>query len=96
MIYYNNPETCSLVIKNNSMIGRSGSLNCNTVVYECPCNIGRCQSCHINYIGHKTCTLSHRLSLHLQEGGIKQHYELKHGRKLTRGIIVNNTKNHYL
>ena len=37
------------------------------------------------------CSLSRRLSGHLQKGAIRDHYEQNHGRNVTRTEIVDNT-----
>ena len=57
------------------------------VVYEYKCQIGACR--HLlkpkaTYDGLTTCTISRRLSNHLQKGAILLHCLEEHGRKITR------------
>ena len=49
----------------------------------------------VRYSGLTTCTLSRRLTGHLQNGAIKSHSIEKHGRKITRAEIVEMTKARY-
>ena len=49
----------------------------------------------VRYTGLTTCTTSRRLSLHLQNGAIKKHFEAVHGRPITRKEIVTMTKARY-
>ena len=44
------------------------------------------------YSGLTTCTLSRRLTFHLQKGAIRSHFESCHGRNITRAEIVDMTK----
>ena len=69
------------------------------LIYEHICNIGECahqtNRSDVTYIGLTTCTLSRRLTYHLQNGAIKEHGLNKHGRKPTRDEIVKMTKTRY-
>ena len=64
-----------------------------SVVYEFKCPMNECL--HSNhgqrYIGETVCSLSRRLSMHLQNGSIQDHFQNKHDRKITRQEIVDNT-----
>ena len=68
-------------------------------VYEFKCEKGECK--HLPryitvYDGLSTCTLSRRLSYHLQSGAILKHSLQKHGEKITRKEIVDFTKIRYI
>ena len=45
-----------------------------------------------SYIGMTTTTLSRRLTMHLQSGAIKAHFQQKHGSAPTRQDLVDNTR----
>ena len=90
LIYYKNPRTCSLVMRNNLAID-SGKLSKTNVVYEYRCTFEDCAPLNTTYIGHTTCSLSRRLSLHLQHGAIKQHHMRHHQTDIDRKTIVDNT-----
>ena len=98
IIYYQSKKTKDLVIRTNEAAKGVRTLaKCNLVYqFTCPCPDGcirpNDKSC---YIGHTTCTLSRRLSYHLQNGAIKDHFANFHGRKITRDEIVQNTKVRY-
>ena len=92
VIYYKNKKTCNLVMKNNCREVRT--LAKTSLVYEFKCPSGECIRNHMgkaSYVGHTVCTLSRRLSMHLQDGSIKEHFSQIHGRKITRKEIVDNT-----
>ena len=91
VIFYKNPRSSSLVMKNN-LSGPCGILSKTNVVYEYRCTSGDCAPRSSTYIGYTTCSLSRRLSLHLQHGAIKQHQEKYHSTVLDRETIVNNTR----
>ena len=91
LVYYKNPRTCSLVMRNN-MSGNTGKLSKTNVVYEYRCATGDCAPYNTTYIGYTTCTLSRRLSLHLQHGAIKQHHREHHLSTIDRDTIINNTE----
>lgn len=91
VIYYNNRSACSLVMRNNTT-GVGNKLARSNVIYEYFCKTGDCATQKVSYIGSTTNTLSRRLTLHLQDGGIKQHSRRTHGREISRGEIVNNTE----
>ena len=67
------------------------------IIYEFRCPNDECIRQKLNniYIGYTTCTLSRRLSLHLQNGAIKEHSINTHGNKMDRNTIVENTKVRY-
>ena len=73
-------------------------LSMTNLIYDFNCPEGKCAHLPIQkkrYSGLTTCTLSRRLSLHLQNGAIKKHYEETHGRKIKREEIVVNTRARY-
>ena len=91
VIYYRNPTTRSLVMRNNPARDTS-SLKQTNVIYSYKCSIGDCalrDNC--KYIGHTVTTLSRRITMHLQNGGPKTHTELHHHQRLTRQHMVDNT-----
>ena len=97
VIYYKSSKTRNLVMRNN-MTPPVRNLAKTNLVYDFDCNEGECAHLPIRerrYSGVTTCTISRRLSLHLQKGAIKQHYEEKHGRAITRKEIVDGTKARY-
>ena len=67
------------------------------VIYEFRCPEDDCIRKQVNnvYLGYTTCTLSRRLSLHLQNGAIKMHSMNIHGSKIDRKTIVENTNVKY-
>ena len=90
-IYYKNPKTSSLVIKNN--LSASGSTMAMVdVIYKYACTTGDCAPLNVEYVGQTTCTLSRRLTGHLQSGAIQQHHVQMHGQKITRDTIVRDTR----
>ena len=91
MIFYRNPKVSNLVIKNNLSVNIN-PLKQTNVVYQFHCTHGDCARLHDTYIGHTTTTLGRRLTMHLQDGGIKQHMAKNHNTKLTRDDLVANTK----
>ena len=91
IIVYKNPCSNSLVMKNN-MSASPNAMSKTNVVYEYLCNSGDCASRNSTYIGHTTCSLSRRLTLHLQRGAIHNHHQQYHHSKLDRSTIVNNTR----
>ena len=93
IIYYKSRKTSSLVIRNNCL-PRQRPLARTHLVYQFVCPIDGCNHpSHgkSRYVGETTCSLSRRLSYHLQQGSIKDHFEQTHGSKITRAQIVDNT-----
>ena len=86
VIYYNNMKTKNMVMKNN-LSGAKRELSQVNVIYEFECPENECfhhPTINNDYLGYTTCTLSRRLSFHLQKGAIVQHYAIKHGKKIDR------------
>ena len=68
------------------------------LIYDFNCKEGECEHLPLpkrRYCGLTTCTLSRRLSCHLQTGAIQSHFLEKHGRKITRAEIVEGTRARY-
>ena len=89
IIYYKTLKTRDMIMKNN-LCPKVRDLAQTHVVYEFNCKIGACK--HLTkpkatYVGLTTCTLSRRLSNHLQKGAIMQHFNDVHKRKITRHEI---------
>ena len=98
VIYYRSTKTRNLVMKNN-LTPKVRDLAKTNLIYDFRCDVDECAH-QINrsegqYSGLTTCTLSRRLTLHLQNGAIKQHFLDVHGRKITRKEIVDMTKARY-
>ena len=76
-------------MKNNLSL-RVEDLKKTNVVYNFKCPMPHGQVAE--YIGMTQNCLSRRLTLHLQQGSILEHFRQQHNIKLTRKIIVENTK----
>ena len=90
VIYYKSSKTKNLVMRNN-MSPPVRDIAKTHLIYDFDCKEGECA--HLpkqqrRYSGLTTCTLSRRLSFHLQNGAIQKHFLQKHGRKITRKEIV--------
>ena len=97
IIYYKSTKTRDLIMKNN-LTPKLRELARTNLVYDFTCSIDACTHLPIRerrYSGLTTCTLSRRLSLHLQKGAIQKHCESVHGRPITRKEIVSMTKARY-
>ena len=91
-IYYRNPKTSSLVLKNN-MSKDQVTLKETNVVYHYKCNLGDCALLpHSAYIGNTTTSLTRRITMHLQQGGPLSHTQKHHSEPLTRQLMTQNTK----
>ena len=63
------------------------------VIYQFTCPSEDCRSLHNgDYIGCTSTTLSRRLTMHLPDGARKDHMREKHGARLTKKQLVENTK----
>ena len=93
IIFYRNFETKNLIMKND-LSPPKRVIDGTNVIYEYKCPLEDCCLQHKNnrYIGLTTCTLSRRLTYHLQNGSIKDHENACSKLKLTRPKIVQNTK----
>ena len=97
VIYYKSLKTRDLVMKNN-LQAKVRDMAKTNLIYDFNCKIGECMHLpqkQVRYTGLTTCTLSRRLSFHLQNGAILQHALQKHNRRLTRKEIVSSTKARY-
>ena len=90
VIYYKSMKTSSLLIKNNCQ-PKPSEMQSSHLVYKFTCNDGDCGP-HNSYIGKTTTKLSRRLTCHLQQGAIKQHFANAHGSSMTREILEQGTK----
>ena len=94
VIYYKSIKTRNLFMKNN-LSPKLRDLARTNSIYDFTCKTGECEHLPINkrrYSGLTTCTLSRRLTFHLQNGAIRKHFESCHGRNITRAEIVDMTK----
>ena len=76
---------------------RIRSLHEKQLIYQFQCQKDECKHLQLNkvrYSGLTRCTLSRRLSYHLQNGAIKEHAK-KHTEKITREEIVKFTEIRY-
>ena len=89
IIYYKNIKTHNLVMKNN-LSPPPTVLQQSNVIYqfECPLSHGNVIP---RYVGFTQNKLSRRLTMHLQQGSIRNHFMDHHNSILTRETIVNNT-----
>ena len=93
VIYYKSMKTSNFVMRNNLAFGKQRTLAKTNLVYEFNCPIDGCSHLHqtSRYIGMTTCCLSRRLSYHLQNGAIQEHFLNVHGPRITRDQIVQGT-----
>ena len=94
VIYYKSIKTRNLFMKNN-LSPKLRELARTNLIYDFTCKTGECTHLPTNkkrYSGLTTCTLSRRLTFHLQKGAIRSHFESCHGRNITRAEIVDMTK----
>ena len=98
IVYYQNLKSCNLVMSNNLTRQRVRPIARCNVVYQFNCPVNECFRSDVRqcYIGHTRCTLSRRLSMHLQGGAIQDHFLQVHRRKITRQEIVESTKIRYI
>ena len=89
IIYYRSPKVTSLVMRSNLSQDPSVMKSTN-VVYQIRCTTGDCARRPSTYIGHTTTTLSRRITMHMQDGSPKRHFEA-HDTPLTRQLLVDNT-----
>ena len=75
----------------NNMSPPPSTLQRSNIIYEfeCPLSHGIVTP---KYVGFTQTSLSRRLTMHLQNGSIRNHFQDQHDTTLTREIIVNNTK----
>ena len=86
VIYYNNLKTKSLIMQNN-LTAKKRELSQTNIIYQFDCPENECiHENNVNnvYLGFTHCTMSRRLSYHLQNGALKDHFLDKHHRKLER------------
>ena len=91
IVYYRNIKSANMIMKNN-LHASGNKLKKTNVIYEFKCP---CEDCTLppnsSYIGYTQCTLSRRLTNHLQSGAIASHFMDVHNRKISRTCIVENT-----
>ena len=85
IIYYKNKKTCNLILKNNPS-PPADMLKRRNVVYHFKCPNMRCSH---DYIGMTTMRLSKRISCHVQEGAIYNHFRNTHNYVPVRENIIN-------
>ena len=87
-VYYKTKKTSQLLLRNRPTTIKS-PLQDDHVIYEHTCNSKECGPC--KYIGMTRTTLSRRLTCHLNNGAIKQHYTGRHHNQLSRQHLTDNT-----
>ena len=90
-IYYKNPTTASKIMRNNLASDRDALKEANEV-YQYKCHNEDCEPYNVCYVGQTRCTLSRRLTYHLQEGAIQDHHRRFHNSSISRQQLVNNTE----
>ena len=86
IIYYKTRKTSQYFMK-NCISPKPRELATTNVIYDFKCKRDECINLpppKNTYIGATTCTLSRRISLHLQNGAIIAHFSNKHSYKITR------------
>ena len=97
VVFYKNMKTRNLVMRNN-MTKKPRELAKTNAIYQFQCKKDDCE--HLPprsgaYTGLTKCTVSRRLSIHLQTGAIRQHCEQIHGVRITRKEIERFTRVRY-
>ncbi|XP_069185010.1 uncharacterized protein [Procambarus clarkii] len=90
-IYYKTRKTASILMR-NSPDTKQNALKETNVVYAFKCPLGDCKLQKTQYIGKTTTSLSRRLTMHKQQGSIKEHIISSHNQTIAREILVNNTE----
>ena len=91
VIYYKPSRVSALITKNNQSPPLP-VLKRTNLVYEYTCKDGGCERQHKSYIGMTSTTLSRRLTMHKQNGSIRNHSYDDHDTVLTRQILDSRTK----
>jgi len=84
-VYYKNKKLKHLLIKNNI---HSDNID-HHVVYQYTCPARECQPSE-SYIGFTTTSTKQRMSMHAQQGSIKQHHLEKHNERINTAKILEN------
>jgi hypothetical protein len=90
-VYYKNRKSHNLFMKNNISSYNSSDLNRSHVVYKINCKLEDCELRNSYYIGHTQSTIAKRMSFHVQDGAVKQHYIQYHEMRPTRNDILEKT-----
>ena len=87
IVYYKNMKTSNLIMQNNPHA--QSKLKSSNVIYRFSCPH---EDCPLRpreyYVGYTQTTLSRRLTMHLGNGAIKDHFQQTHDMTLTRNTIV--------
>ena len=98
VIYYKSMKTSNLIMRNNLGRKKVRELAKTNVIYDYICQKGDCEhlpSRNVTYSGLTTCSLSRRLTFHLQDGAIQRHNVIAHEAKVTRKEIETFTRIRY-
>ena len=90
IVYYKNPKTCNLVIKNNLSPPVPQNLKTN-VVYSFKCPFAHSNVYDYEYIGMTSVKLQNRLQNHTYSGSIKDHILHEHNSSVTKTQLLENT-----
>ena len=90
IVYYKNPKTCNLVMKNNLSPPLPQHLKTNVVYsFKCPFAHGNVQE--YEYIGLTSVSLQKRIQQHTYKGSIKLHYLQDHNIVPSKTQLIDNT-----
>ena len=89
IIYYKSRKTANLVLRNRAAANKT-PLQEDHVVYRFTCPIEGCGP--QSYVGMTRTTLSRRLTMHTQNGTIKQHIQQHHHNENKRKILEDGTQ----
>ena len=89
--YYRSNKITNLIIENN-LTPPTNTLKKTNLISQFSCHEGDYELHNQTYIGLTTTTLSRRLTMHLSNGGPKQHTQNFQNINLTCESLVNNTR----
>ena len=92
VIYYKNSKVKNLVMANNLLQPKKSGLQRTNVVYKFKCPEEDCKLLNADYIGVTTTTLSRRITMHLQNGAIRKHFEDTHEKLPSRKTLETATE----
>ena len=90
-IYYRNRKVSNFLMKNN-IAASTSDLQQSNVLYEIKCPVGACNALNVSYLGQTTNQLTRRITEHIANGAVKDHYNKIHNKTVTRSDIINNIR----
>ena len=88
-IYYQSKTVSSVLVKNN-LSSKDDLLSKSNVVYKIKCPLEDCKLPNSTYIGNTQCSLSQRITMHLQNGSYRNHLIYCHNIAPQRTHFTNN------